>query len=179
MRISWQILWVTNNLVFHFISRVAHNNWIVADYTPLDRAFEHLQRTVLIHLGYINSCCNFLLYILTGPSFRKQFIETFCKKRNYIRDHNWISAYYHRILIFLIQNNCLTTRDLQENYSTGIQCSKVLVFTHFGLWNFYTNTFEFLPLNTKLLDMSDMRNQRILQQQKKYVQWLSNTGSRV
>ena len=107
------LLWFTNNLVFHSISRVAHNNWIGTGYTPLQRAQDHFQWTVLVHLGYTNSCCNFFLYILTGPSFRKQFIETFtfCKKRNYIRDHNWISPSEPKV--FLVPSKCLTAQDLQ------------------------------------------------------------------
>ena len=70
-------------------------------------------------------------------------------------------------LVFLVPNKCLTTQDLQVNCSTGIQCSKVLVLAHLGPWHYYTHKFEFLPFNTKLLDMSDMANQNILQQQKK------------
>ena len=53
-------------------------------YIPLKNAFKQLLITIFLQMYFINNSCNFILYLLTGPSFRKELIEmfTFCKKQN-------------------------------------------------------------------------------------------------
>ena len=67
--------------------RITQNNWIGVYYTRLDRSFHNFLWALLVHINFLNNSCNFILYVVTGPSFRKQLIEmfTFSKKQTFTR----------------------------------------------------------------------------------------------
>ena len=71
-------------LSFSLNCRISQNNWIRIKYTPLQNAFRSLLINIFQQIYYANASCNFILYILTGQSFRRQLIEmfTFSKKQN-------------------------------------------------------------------------------------------------
>ena len=67
--------------------RITQNNWIEVYYTRLDRSFHNFLWALLVLINFFNNSCNFILYVVTGPSFRKQLIEmfTFSKKQTLTR----------------------------------------------------------------------------------------------
>ena len=46
-------------------------------YTPLKNALKQLLITIFQQIYFANNSCNFILYILTGPSFRKELLYMF------------------------------------------------------------------------------------------------------
>ena len=77
--------WIAMKSMFHFhldlFCRLTQNNWIGVNYTPTEQAFHNFIWAILVHINFLNNSCNFILYVLTGPSFRKQLIEMFTFSR--------------------------------------------------------------------------------------------------
>ena len=76
-RFLFNILRTTFDFDFQCICRITQNNWIGVHYTWLERTYNNFVWAVLVHINFLNNSCNFILYILTAPSFRKQLIAMF------------------------------------------------------------------------------------------------------
>ena len=60
-----------------FFFRITQNNWIDINYTDLEQAKNNFLWALLVHVNFLNNTCNFILYVLVSPTFRKQMIATF------------------------------------------------------------------------------------------------------
>ena len=80
-------------ITFFFLNifRITQNNWINVNYTPLEDAVSNFLWALLVHINFLNNSCNFILYILTAPSFRKQLIGMFTKIKVKVNSR-WTSA---------------------------------------------------------------------------------------
>ncbi len=70
--------------------RISVNNFVNVNYTDLDWAREYYKLAIFSQINWINNSCNFCLYVLLSPSFRKELFGLFygmLRAKNIIMNH--------------------------------------------------------------------------------------------
>ena len=73
----YDFFFILTRILVNCLYRITQNNWIGVHYTWLERTYHNFVWALLVHINFLNNSCNFILYILTAPSFRKQLVAMF------------------------------------------------------------------------------------------------------